>query len=118
MPFLSPIIVYGNLEPHWQAGEDAIVGGMLRQLFSFEGKPLDNNTLLNMESIIEVSARQAEDIGARGDYVRSVGTRLLLNGRSVNEWHRLLPHPRYSNLQYTEVMCLECGAIKNEPRRD
>lgn len=72
-------------EPSWQADEDAIVGKMLRGLLSFEGKPLIKDTLRDMESIIEFAANMAGDIGARRDYVRNIGHRLHINGKSFCE---------------------------------
>lgn len=77
--FNSPIITIFNPEPSWQHEEDAIVGKMIRQLLSFEGKLLSKDTLRSMESIIEGAAQMADQIGARGDYVRSIGNRISID---------------------------------------
>lgn len=80
-------------EPSWQADEDAIVGRMLRQLLSFEGKPLVKDTLQAMDSIIEGAALGAEQIGARGDYVRRIGQqRLIISGKPFKELKDTVEH--------------------------
>jgi hypothetical protein len=86
--FDSPIVFQSA--PAWQQDEDIIVGIMIRQLLSFEGGILDNKTIGAMESIIEEAARMAENIGARAHYVRSIGARLMLNGKPMDEWKNTL----------------------------
>lgn len=77
--FMSHGVVIGNREPSWQPEEDRIVGNMLRQLLSFEGEIFNEKTIRAMDSIVKSSVRLAEEIGARPDYVESVGARLNLS---------------------------------------
>lgn len=97
--FMSHGVVIGNREPSWQPEEDRIVGQMLRQLLSFEGQSMVKNTLRSMESVVESAAQMADQIGARGDYVRQVGhQRLFVNGKSFEE-----------QKDTVENMCSHCG---------
>lgn len=77
--FPNSNVVIGNREPTWQPEEDRIVGNMLRELFSFEGQIFDEKTVRAMDSIVKSAMRTAEEIGARPDYVESVGARLNLS---------------------------------------
>lgn len=101
--FDPKIVIWENREPAWQDEEDAIVGKMLRQLLSFEGRHLVKNTLREMESVVESAAQMAEQIGARPDYVRSIGQqRLFVNGKSFEEQKDTVEHtcPHCGNYTY------------------
>jgi hypothetical protein len=81
-PYVSVI----DREPSWQQGEDAIVGKMIRKLLSFEGGYLNDATIASMQSIVDGAAHEAEAIGARPEYIRSIGQRLILNGNPMDSW--------------------------------
>lgn len=72
---LSTIV--GVIDP-WQAEEDRIVGRALRSILAYENVALTTETEKELRWIVESAVRDAENIGARPDYVRDVFNRLTM----------------------------------------